>query len=133
MVIGSASGSDLASSDSHESRPVSRRPAQQGVGCHCGLLRARILYMTTISLATARAQLSKLVEEAVSTHQRVEITRNGTRAAVLLAAEDYDSLIETIDVLSDAELVADIDEGLAAPLSDTVSVADLAPPTRHAS
>lgn len=77
--------------------------------------------MTTISLAAARAQLSKLVDEAVSTHQRVEITRHGSRAAVLLAAADFDALIETIDVLSDAELVADIEEGLAAQEADTVA------------
>ncbi|GMA41215.1 hypothetical protein GCM10025883_32600 [Mobilicoccus caccae] len=81
--------------------------------------------MTTISLAAARAQLSKLVDEAVSTHQRIDITRNGSRAAVLLAAEDFDALIETIDVLSDAELVADIDEGLPAPMSETVPVDEL--------
>jgi antitoxin YefM len=71
----------------------------------------RILYMTTIPLAEARAQLSQLIDEVVKTHERVEITRNGRRAAVLLAADDYDSLVETIEVLSDPELVAAIREG----------------------
>lgn len=73
---------------------------------------AIIVYMTTLPLADARAQLSKLVEEASSTHERIEITKNGHRAAVLMGADDYDSLIETINVLSDAELLSDHLEGL---------------------
>jgi prevent-host-death family protein len=73
-------------------------------------LQARILYMTTLPLAEVRANLSRLVEEAERTHQRVEITKNGRRAAVLMGADDYDSLMETLDVLSDAETMAAIRE-----------------------
>lgn len=73
---------------------------------------AMILYMETKPLAEVRQDLSRLVEEAVTTHARFDITRNGRRAAVLLSAEDYDSLIETLDVLADDSLVADIREGL---------------------
>ena len=62
--------------------------------------------------AKARAQLSKLVDDAVATHVRTEITRNGARAAVLLGADDYDALIETLDILADADLVADISTSL---------------------
>ncbi len=42
---------------------------------------AIILYMATLPVAEARARLSKLVEEAASTHERFEVTRNGQRAA----------------------------------------------------
>lgn len=75
---------------------------------------ARILYMTTLPIADARAQLSKLVEEARSTHERIEITKNGHRAAVLLGAADYDSMLETIAVLSDSALLSDHQRGLRA-------------------
>jgi len=71
---------------------------------------ATILYMTTLPLAEVRANLSKLVEEAERTHQRVEVTKNGRRAAVLMSADDYDSLTETLDILSDAEAMAAIRE-----------------------
>ena len=64
------------------------------------------MYMTTLPLADARAQLSKLVEDAATTHERFEITRNGRRAAVLLSADDYDVMQETISVLSDSALLA---------------------------
>lgn len=66
--------------------------------------------MTTVPLAEARAQLSRLVDEAVRTHQRVEVTRQGRRAAVIISADDYDSIMETLDILSDPELVREIRE-----------------------
>jgi len=74
---------------------------------------ARILYMTTLSLAEARANLSKLVESAVTTHERFEVTRNGDRVAVLMSADDYDSLLETLDILSNPEEVENIRQGMA--------------------
>lgn len=90
-------------------------------------VRARILYMTTLPLADVRAQLSKLVDEAVRTHERFEITKNGHRAAVLISADEYDSLQETIAVLSDPELVQDIFTGLAQiEAGDTVSAEEAA-------
>ncbi|MEI6622641.1 MAG: type II toxin-antitoxin system Phd/YefM family antitoxin, partial [Actinomycetes bacterium] len=61
--------------------------------------------MTTIPLAEARAQLSRLVDQAVRTHERVEVTRKGRRAVVLMSAEDYDSIMETLEILGDADEV----------------------------
>jgi prevent-host-death family protein len=63
--------------------------------------------MATVPVEEARAQLSRLVEEASSTHERFEITRDGQRVAVLLGADDYDALHETIAVLADADLQRD--------------------------
>lgn len=87
--------------------------------------------METKPLAEVRQDLSKFVEVAVTTHTRFDITRNGKRAAVLLSADDYDSLVETLDILADASLVRDIQHALSAVESgDVVSheqvVADLA-------
>jgi prevent-host-death family protein len=84
--------------------------------------------MTTMSVADARAAFSRIVDSASATHERFEITRNGSRVAVLLGADDYDGLMETIEILSDPELMADIreaDEDIAAgrgrPLEDVVA------------
>jgi prevent-host-death family protein len=94
---------------------------------------AIILYMTTLPLAEARAQLSKLVEEAASTHERFEITRNGQRAAVLLAADDYDALRETVAVLGDSELLRDHLEGMGSlERGDSLDEAELAEAMRGA-
>jgi antitoxin YefM len=70
--------------------------------------------MTTLPIADARAQLSKLVDEASSTHERIEITKNGRRAAVLMGADDYDAMRETIAVLSDPALLLAHQEGVQA-------------------
>jgi antitoxin YefM len=48
----------------------------------------------------------------VRTHQRVEITRNGRRDAILMSADDFDSLQETLDILADPEAMRDMEEGL---------------------
>ncbi|HEY7051668.1 MAG TPA: type II toxin-antitoxin system Phd/YefM family antitoxin [Mycobacterium sp.] len=69
--------------------------------------------MTTLPLAEVRANLSKLVDEAVRTHQRIEVTRQGRRAAVILGADDYDSIMETLDILSDQELMREVREAKA--------------------
>ena len=68
--------------------------------------------MTTLPLSDVRARLSELVDEAVRTHQRVEITRNGRRDAVLMSADDFDSLQETLDILADPEAMRGIEEGM---------------------
>jgi len=71
------------------------------------------MYMNTLSLADARAQFSKIVESASSTHERFEVTKNGSRAAVLLGADDYDSLIETLEILADPETMKSLRQGIA--------------------
>ncbi|WP_207770757.1 type II toxin-antitoxin system Phd/YefM family antitoxin [Microbacterium testaceum] len=80
--------------------------------------------MTTLSLADARANLSKLIDSAVTTHERFDVTRNGDRVAVLLSADDYDSLLETVDVLSRPDEVEALREGLADLESSQVSSVD---------
>ena len=69
--------------------------------------------MTTLSLADARANLSKLIDSAVRTHERFDVTRNGDRAAVILSADDFDAMLETIEILSNSDEVAAIARGAA--------------------
>ncbi|WP_227589859.1 type II toxin-antitoxin system Phd/YefM family antitoxin [Demequina pelophila] len=80
--------------------------------------------MTVLSVADARASLSKHIDSAERTHERFEITRNGARVAVLLSADDYDSLIETVDVLSNPDEVAAVNAALADLKAGDVSSAD---------
>ena len=87
----------------------------------------------TLSVAQARATFSKIVESASSTHERFEVTRNGRRAAVLLGADDFDALLETVAILGDSALLASIREGLAeAEAGETVSAADVAAAMKRA-
>ena len=89
--------------------------------------------MMTLSVAEARATFSKIVEAASSTHERYEVTRNGRRAAVLLGADDFDALLETLAILGDPTLIASIREGLSElDGGQTVSADDVAAAMRAA-
>lgn len=82
--------------------------------------------MSTTSLADAKNRLSEIVQSAMTTHERVTITRNGLPAVVLISVDDLDSLEETLAILSDASLMRAIHEGEAALASgDFVGEAEL--------
>jgi antitoxin YefM len=65
------------------------------------LIQPIIIVMKTMSLAAAKTRFSALVDEAVTTHEQVTVTRNGEPAVVVLAVEDYESLLETLAILQD--------------------------------
>lgn len=65
--------------------------------------------MKTMSLASAKTRFSALVDEAVSTHEQITVTRNGEPAVVVLAVEDFESLVETLAILQDPEDRAEFD------------------------
>lgn len=56
--------------------------------------------MKTMPLSEAKDKLSGLVDEAESTHEMITITRHGRPAAVLMAADDLESLQESLLWLS---------------------------------
>lgn len=68
--------------------------------------------MMTLSVAEARATFSRIVESASKTHERFEVTRNGSRAAVIMGADDFDALVETIEILGDSDMLTTITAGL---------------------
>jgi prevent-host-death family protein len=67
----------------------------------------------TLSVTDAKARLSELVAAVSTTHDYVEITRNGEPAAVLISPHELDALRETIAILSDPGAVAQIRESEA--------------------
>lgn len=62
--------------------------------------------MSTVPLSEAKARLSEFAEEVASTHERVQITKNGRDYVVLMAAEDLESIEATIELLSDPDAQA---------------------------
>ncbi len=63
-----------------------------------------------VPLADVKNRLSEVVERLEREHGRVVITKHGRPAAVLLSLEDLESLEETLEILSDPELMAAIRE-----------------------
>jgi antitoxin YefM len=66
--------------------------------------------MTTQSLAAVKAHFSQVIDDVAGTHERVTVTKNGSPVAVILAVEDYESLMETLEILSDRQAVTEIRE-----------------------
>jgi len=64
--------------------------------------------MTTYTLSEARQKLSELVTSVQNQGQQFTITVNGKVAATLLSTDDYESLLETLEILADQEILQDI-------------------------
>lgn len=76
--------------------------------------------MSSESLRTVRDRFSEFIERVNTHHERVVITRNGSPAAVLVSPEDLESLEETLEILGDAEAVAQLAEAHRAYLEGDV-------------
>lgn len=58
-----------------------------------------------VPFTEARANLTELLDVLEDKHEHVLITRNGRPAAVMLSAEEYESLEETMEILQDKDLM----------------------------
>jgi prevent-host-death family protein len=64
----------------------------------------------SMALFDVKNNLSRVVNDVRTTHRRVVITTRGQPAAVLMATQDLESLLLTIETLSDPEAMADVRE-----------------------
>ncbi len=72
--------------------------------------------MTTLTASEARVKLYKLLDEAASSHNPIQIT--GKRAnAVLIAEEDWRAIQETLYLLSIPRMRESIRKGLDTPVN----------------
>ena len=77
--------------------------------------QTRILVMSkTFSLADVKARFSEIVDLVATRQERVVVTRHGKPAAVLISPDDLESLEETLEIMSDPQLMAKIREGESA-------------------
>jgi len=65
----------------------------------------------TLPITKAREDLTTLVENANRRLDEYVITVNGTPAAVLISAAEYESWKETNDIMSDSKLLKAIRQG----------------------
>ena len=59
--------------------------------------------MAVLPLSEVKARLSEIADQVASTHERVQITKNGREYVVLLAAEDLEAIEATLELLSDPQ------------------------------
>ena len=65
---------------------------------------------STQPLATVKARFSEIVDRVDSIRDRITVTRNGVPVAVLVSYDDFESMVETIDILSDVDAMTAIRE-----------------------
>jgi antitoxin YefM len=83
-----------------------------------------------IPLGEVKNRLSEVVERIRREHGRVVVTKHGQPAAVILSVEDLESLEETLEILSDPELLQaikdseeDVRKGRVRPLTKQEALA----------
>ncbi|MDR1151617.1 MAG: type II toxin-antitoxin system Phd/YefM family antitoxin [Bifidobacteriaceae bacterium] len=64
--------------------------------------------MQTLSISKIKDRLGEFVDAVALTREQVTITKNGAPAAVLVGAEEWESLQETLFWLSRAGILEDI-------------------------
>ena len=69
--------------------------------------------METTSLSDLKAHLSEYADRAEREHERFSITRNGRPAVVLVSADEWESLQETLFWLSQPGILGDLAEAEA--------------------
>jgi prevent-host-death family protein len=65
----------------------------------------------TITLKELRPDLPKVVEAIDEKWERYIVTKHGKPSVVMLSVEDYESLMETLDILADPKAVKNLKRG----------------------
>jgi antitoxin YefM len=79
--------------------------------------------MQTLTASEARANLYRLIDETVASHQPIVIS--GKRSsAVLLSTEDWGAIQETLYLLAVPDMRESIKAGMAEPLANSVTELD---------
>ena len=79
----------------------------------------------TLPFSEVKARLSEMADRVERQRDRILVTRNGRPSFVLMSPDELESLEETLDIMSDPELVASLrtsiqeaDEGNHLPFPD---------------
>lgn len=65
-----------------------------------------------ISINEAREELPRLVDELAQSHETVTVIRRDEPVLVILPWELYEGIIETVDVMGDADLMVALHQGI---------------------
>ena len=68
--------------------------------------------MTTLPLSEAKTNLARLLSRVEEVGEQFVITRSGRPAGVLMSVDEYEGLLETLEILADGDLMKSIRRGL---------------------
>ena len=66
----------------------------------------------TLSLKEARNQFFDIVDRAGRLSERIVVTKNGRPEAVVMGADEFESWVETLELLSNPKAVKSLKQGL---------------------
>ena len=66
----------------------------------------------TIPASKAKAHFSELMKRIKERHEAFPISQRGKVEGVLMSIEEYESLVETLEILSDREFMKSLERGL---------------------
>jgi prevent-host-death family protein len=93
-------------------RPFTRQPHANPTAWagfqSIGSMAIILVMPETLPLAAVKARFSEIVDRVSRQQDRVIVTRNGQPAAVLVGTDDLESLEETLAIMSDRSLMAQI-------------------------
>ena len=67
----------------------------------------------TLPISEVKTHLPELVDKVMARDEQIVVTRKGKPAAVILSYGEYESLRETLDVLSDPAMMRQIHKSMA--------------------
>jgi len=65
---------------------------------------------TYVPITQAKAKLLDIVRQISNTNDTIAITKNGVPEAVMLSMKKFEGFLETIDILSDSEMMRQLRE-----------------------
>jgi prevent-host-death family protein len=68
--------------------------------------------MTTVPISSVKSRLAQLLQEIEELGERVVITRSGRPVGGLIPVDEYEGLLEMLEILADPELSAAVRRGL---------------------
>lgn len=68
--------------------------------------------MKDLPITEAREELTALPDMLSRTHETVTVTRRGKPVLAILPWEEYEALVETLEVMADADLMASLRRGI---------------------
>lgn len=68
--------------------------------------------MKDLPITEARDELTTLPDKLSHTHETVTVTRRGKPVLAILPWEEYEAIVETLEILSDADLMTQLRQGI---------------------
>ena len=68
--------------------------------------------MKDLPITAARDELTSLPDRLSETHETVTVTRRGKPVLAILPWEEYETIVETLEIMADADLMAALRQSL---------------------